>query len=199
MPGLKPLQSKAGFTLAEVLIALAILAEIATFTIPKILNAQQDGRNNAIVKETAATFSAAFEQHKLNGRLSTSTTAIDLYQYINYLGISADSSLSIDSVQTATTLVCDAPHPCIKLANGAAVYTGQYSFSGTQTTQAITFVVDPDGRVTDGTTNGPGKSVQFFIYYNGRLTTRGAAATGTYYHPGTYNPDPTVDPPWFSW
>lgn len=55
-----------GFTLAELLIALTILGVIATFTIPKILSSQQDGKLKAIAKETAA----AMEQVIYNGRLT---------------------------------------------------------------------------------------------------------------------------------
>lgn len=65
--------------MAELLIALAILGIIVTFAIPKILSSQQDGSNNAIAKEAAAAISAAFKQHKLNGLVSTSTNAADLW------------------------------------------------------------------------------------------------------------------------
>lgn len=45
-----------GFTLAELLIALAILGVIAAFSIPKVLSAQQNQTYNAIAKEAAATY-----------------------------------------------------------------------------------------------------------------------------------------------
>ncbi len=48
-----------GFTLAELLIALAILGIIAVFTIPKLLNAQADARNKALFKEDFALISGA--------------------------------------------------------------------------------------------------------------------------------------------
>lgn len=48
----KPFGKRQGFTLAELLIAVAILGEIATFTIPKIVNAQQMGKRKMVLKET---------------------------------------------------------------------------------------------------------------------------------------------------
>lgn len=48
-----------GFTLAELLISLAILGLIATFTIPKIMSAQQNNEYSAIAQEDIATLSAA--------------------------------------------------------------------------------------------------------------------------------------------
>lgn len=43
-----------GFTLAELLIALVILGLIATFSIPKVLQSNEDTKKNAIFKETIA-------------------------------------------------------------------------------------------------------------------------------------------------
>ncbi|HEY9745532.1 MAG TPA: prepilin-type N-terminal cleavage/methylation domain-containing protein [Oculatellaceae cyanobacterium] len=50
-----------GFTLAELLIALSILGLIATFTIPKVLVAQQDMTYRANAKDVAAAISAAYD------------------------------------------------------------------------------------------------------------------------------------------
>lgn len=46
-----------GFTLAELLISLAILGIIATFTIPKLLMNQRVSAYNASAKESAASIS----------------------------------------------------------------------------------------------------------------------------------------------
>ncbi|WP_373532410.1 type II secretion system protein [Vampirovibrio sp.] len=186
-----------GFTLAELLISLLILGEIATFTIPKVLSAQQDGRNNAIVKEAVGTVSAAFQQHQLSGQVSSSTVMTDLWQYLNY--VSTDTSTTVDSFQTGGAGPCDnLGHTCLKLHNGAIIQPSVFPFAGTNTTNAIMFLVDPDG-VYSGTTNGPGKSVQFHLYYNGRITTVGTIAPGTTYANTTIVANPDLDPPWFSW
>lgn len=47
-----------GFTLAELLIALGILGVIATFTIPKILSAQQDSKTKPSPKKRLPCFMA---------------------------------------------------------------------------------------------------------------------------------------------
>ncbi len=190
-------RSRFGFTLAELLIALAMLGVIATFTIPKILSAQQDSRNNAVVKEAASAMSAAFQTHRLNGLVTTSTRATDLLSYLNYTSL--DTAGNIDAPQTNTTYPCQAANPCARLHSGAVVRSGSGVFLGTNTTNAIQFWVDPDGTVTDGTTNGPGKSVSFFIYYNGRIVTHDGVEAGTLYNGGAVTSTPSLIPPWFSW
>ncbi len=57
---MKFVSRQSGFTLAELLIALLILGEIATFTIPKVLNAQQKQNYNAAAKEVASIVAAGF-------------------------------------------------------------------------------------------------------------------------------------------
>ena len=61
-----------GFTLAELLIALLILGMIATFTIPKILNSQQDSKKKSIFKEDIAALSEIVYFGWQDGSLRTS-------------------------------------------------------------------------------------------------------------------------------
>ncbi len=194
-----PSKSVTGFTLAELLISLAILGMIATFTIPKILQAQQNGSNNAKAKEAAAMIAGAYQKAQMAGIVSSSTTAADLTPYMNY--VSVDTATPIDDWQTGSTWGCDATVRCLTLHNGGklAYDLMDFAFRSGASSQdnALLFQFDPDGRVTDGTTNGPGKAVAIVLYYNGGIGTEGTARAGSYYAV-TYS-GANYDPPWFSW
>jgi prepilin-type N-terminal cleavage/methylation domain-containing protein len=62
-----PHPGRPAFTLAELLIALAILGVIATFTIPKVLQSQQDSKKTAIFKETIAAIAGVVQSSLLTG------------------------------------------------------------------------------------------------------------------------------------
>jgi prepilin-type N-terminal cleavage/methylation domain-containing protein len=194
---------KLGFTLAELLIALAILGVIATFTIPKVLNTQQDSKYKAIAKEAASTISGAYQRYKNQSTVTASTKADDLTQFMNYLAV--DSSSSFDESHGGTTATCGTAWmggttTCLRLHNGAILeYNSAIAFGGTATTNNIWFYVDPDGKVTDGTTNGPGKSVIFHLYTSGRITTEGQIEPNSTSTLDVDNPCASCDPPWFSW
>lgn len=192
-------QSVTGFTLAELLIALAILGVIATFTIPKVLSAQQNSAYNAKAKEAAGIMAEAYQLYKLENGISTNTRFADLTHYINYAR--ADTDDTIDDKQTLASLSCGigAYGGCLYLHNGGVILYTSDVIAGTSSTNALEFYFDPNGTYS-GTTNGPDKSVQMFIYHNGKITTRGTATTNTVAGGFTYaSPDPTKDPPWFSW
>ncbi len=74
-----------GFTLAELLVSLLILAEIATFSIPKILSTQQDARKKAIFKECIAILFELNTKARLDLSANVATPALQRQFFRNNL------------------------------------------------------------------------------------------------------------------
>jgi type II secretory pathway pseudopilin PulG len=180
------------------LIALAILGVIATFTIPKIFSGQQNGQNNAKAHEVAAMISGAFVQAQQAGIVTSTTKPSDLTPYMNYMSLDSSGTV-IDSVPTGSTSVCNAGTPCIKLHNGGMLWLfNTESFGGVTPVNVIAFRFDPDlSNNTTSTADGPLKAVEFELYYNGQITSRGLIKSGTTGSSGGYAV--IADPSWFSW
>ncbi len=190
-------RSVSAFTLSELLISLAILGVIATFTIPKVLQSQQDDRFNAVGKEGMASLAAAYEAYKRDHTPTAATEPGDLTPYLNYVRI--DTGTLIDHMNTAASIHCGSRF-CLQLHNGAKIYFPPLSgFGGTASTNAMAFYLDPDGQYSN-TTNGPGKSVQVWLYYGGRITSRSGISPVTFYQGGgAIPPNPSYDPDWLDW
>ncbi len=194
---------KKGFTLAELLISLAVLGVIATFTIPKVLNASQDGQWNSAAKEVSAMVFNAYEAYRLNNTVEATTTVGDITPYMNFVQL--DTSSVIDHVygHVSTTRDCSitASSTCLKLFSGGilrmAPLTGVLFCA--PSASARWFQYDPDGVVTDAvpTATGAGKAVGFLLYPNGRLTTYDHALNPTCGNASTVYA--TGTPSWFSW
>lgn len=176
---------QAGFTLAELLIALAILGVIATFTIPKVLNSQQNSTFNSIAKEAAASVSEAYQAYQLENNITSTTGIDDLTPYLNYVALV--SNITVDHRPGLGSSDCSAVNVvCYKLHNGSVLWyaTPFQNLGGTNSWNFMLYSVDPNG-IEDG---GDGLSVEFFIRTNGRIYTR-----------AVQNNDPSLDPEWFSW
>lgn len=187
-----------GFTLAELLICLAILGLIAVFAIPKLLQAEQNNQHKAMAKEAFASVSGTWITMKMDGRGTTNTYASDILRALNYSQL--DTTTTLDNFYGNTTTTCSATSICVKLHNGGLLKSeAAGAFGGSATTNAVFFLFDPDGAVTDGTTNGPGKSLKFALYYDGFATDRDNVRVGTSNNGSTYSPTTGTTPPWFSW
>ena len=99
-----------GFTLAELLIALVILGLIATFTIPKVLQSQQNAQYKSSAKEVASMISGAYQ-----AALSTGKNKIyvyDLTPYMNYVAVD-----TVSQFNDPETLGYGTPGQCGDAAN----------------------------------------------------------------------------------
>jgi prepilin-type N-terminal cleavage/methylation domain-containing protein len=192
------------FTLSELLIALAILGVIATFTIPKVLQSQADTKYKSMAKEAAAMISEAYQKHKLMGKVTSATNGWDLTPYMNFVKV--DTSTPIDDWQGAGIWGCDNNYKCLVLHNGARLVTEPAeNFTDrpgtTQKDDALLFQLDPDGKVTNGgsgdtSATAPGKALGIVVYYDGGIGTQGKARPGAYYTTNGYTDH---DLPWFNW
>ena len=176
-----------GFTLAELLIALAILGVVATFTIPKVLQSYGSSQHVSVSKELVGMVSGALESYKASNTITATTKMRDLTPYFNYIQL--DTAASVDGVPLASgTISCAAPVDCFRFANGAVLAydsTQQMdTFGGTDlSTYFLFYAIDPDG-----TENGV-DSLLMLIRPSG-LTTSAAGVDGQPFG---------ADPPWFSW
>ncbi len=143
--------------------------------------------------------SAAYQKAQLDGIVSASTKPSDLTPYMNYAAFITDGRL-IDSVPGFTSWTCNASSPCVTLHGGGILwFADTFTFVGISN-NVIEFDFDPDGTYSGSSADNPGKSVQFSLYYNGLLTTRGKVKPNTCFSGGCgINPDPTLDPSWFTW
>ncbi|HEY9745314.1 MAG TPA: type II secretion system protein, partial [Oculatellaceae cyanobacterium] len=170
-------KTKPGFTLAELLIALTILGVIATFTIPKVLFSQQNGKWNAAAKEAAAAISEAYSAYKLEHTPDENTSSADLAQYFNYVRLET-GAYEVDHVTGQNSLDCATAVPgCLMLHNGGVLFPGGSRFGGTNPTNYIHFHFDPDGQYS-GSPTGPGKAISILLYYNGRVCTAAERQSG---------------------
>jgi prepilin-type N-terminal cleavage/methylation domain-containing protein len=185
-----------GFTLSELLIAIAILGLIATFTIPKVLQSVGNSTNKAIGKETASVISQAYDGLKAdsNGSVPNSITAASLVAKINYV----QALTGTHAAETCVTPGADTVS-CYQLHNGGVLAVDTGDTFGTDNVGTIMFKLDPDG------STGTNTAITFVLGHDGRLMTgqqragTGAAAPFTSYTSAGSVGEITADPSWFSW
>lgn len=189
MPG--PSLSRPAFTLAELLIALAILGIIATFAISKVVSAQHNMRRIAVAKEAAASLSQALLLYKMQNGITAATRDEDLIPYLNYA--KRDTTSIVDDNPPWVSLDC-ASVTCLLLHNGGTLIMQGINFGGTTDKHAIAVVFD-----TDNSYSGlpQGDALAIFLYTDGKVRTDENIEPDTIIGWGARPPG--VDPGWFHW
>ena len=135
---------KSGFTLSELLIALAILGLIATFTIPKILQSTQNQSLRASLKEAIAAVSEIAYEGSLSGGFNESYNAPYLQERLAYVQVCPTDS-SVEGCIASSYIGYPGPNdlndPGGILASGAAI-SGLDNDPGDND---IDFIIDGNG------------------------------------------------------
>lgn len=195
-----------GITLTEILVALGIVALIAVFTIPKVLESSHssDEENwRRVVKQDVGIVEGAYAKYKLDhNSVPTSFQLQDATPYFNY--VRQETVAQVDgSICFGAPIDCSSPASrCYVLQNGSVLhwYPAE-DFGNTSATNAVKFRVDPDGKVTGAAGQHPGKAVALYLYYkSGKIRSRQGIEAATY--GGTWgpeNPGAICDPSWWNW
>lgn len=187
-----------GFTLSELLISLSILGLIATFAIPKVLQAQRNQAWNASAKEAIATISEAYQLYLRKNGPNANMDPYALIPYMNYGRI--DNTATLDNAPGWGTWECSWGH-CLVLHGGGYLYVNQgwITFGQPNANNFVQFMFDPDGKQTgDSAATG---SIVIDLFYNGKVIT-GMEENNTHV---TYNGGAPVTgttwpkPDWFNW
>jgi prepilin-type N-terminal cleavage/methylation domain-containing protein len=174
------------FTIAELLIALAIMGLLAAITIPKFLMVDQGSQNKTKSRQVAEMIAVAYMAYQQDKVVTSAMPGNALTPYFNYLRVDTTSTLDGGSNCFSSDW------ECVRLHNGGTLqYAKLTSFGGTASTNAMAFCFDPDG-----VQNGQGLVV-FWLFYDGRVKSWGNIPNNTCnsYACGSAVPDPT----WFNW
>ena len=181
----------AGLTLAEVIIALILLAVLASILMPPQLINTGEAKLLNQTKETGAELSLAYTSFASLQDPTYATTTANVTGRANYIRIVTDSSQNIqvrfrvadgapdqgcDSTSgTLCTSQCTAVKPCLVMQNGGLVqYDADANFNAIAfpapppppyNRYALRFLYDPDGSTAVQT------ATAFYLFFGGRVST----------------------------
>ena len=193
-----------GFTVAELLIGLAIIGVIASIAIPKILTSSQNSQNVVAAKEALSAVAGAYEAYSksLGSAVPTTTTMNALLPYLNYVQLVTSGTMDDHANASNLTYNCaNANMTCLRMASGGVLFwQNTVNFGGSSPTNGNCFIFfDPDGVELNHTvSDGPSKSLGIVLYYNGRVVSRAKTLAGTCNSVNCFGSG-NYDPSWFSW
>lgn len=190
MPDNSKMKPQTGFSLTELLLVLLILAQIAVFSIPKVLNSQANAKNNAIAKEAMGTIAQSLQLYRSKNTLTAMSHAYDLVPYTNY--VKQDSTSLFQPYWGGTDDCSQSYLKCYRLHNGGLLVFWNERFDGITNKHMVWFDIDPDA-------TGPAISLEFVIYTTGLIRTVETLQPASISQSGTANPTVDADPDWFSW
>lgn len=202
-----------GFSLVEVIIAIAIVAFIAGIAIPGIMTSANNNKRLGVVKQTMSIIGDAFN-NKLESNEIDTNAGFEQFMNVGSEGIKYTRYFPGTTAATQVgfridpppnpMLMCNTGSPCegttdgtlrtFTLKNGAyLIFSTSFRF-GTDANAAVPIVVDPDGEA-----KGDFNTVGLWLYADGRIRTNRTIELNTTYFTGstqTVNPSVTPDPAW---
>jgi prepilin-type N-terminal cleavage/methylation domain-containing protein len=210
---LKAISVVRGFSLVEVVIAIAIVAFIAGIAIPSIMTSASNNKRLGVIKQTMSIIGDAFN-NKLEANQIDTNAGFEQFMNVGNEGVkytryfpgttaATQVSFTIDPPPNPIIL-CNTGSPCVgstgtnnaafTLKNGAyLIFNRRFTF-GTGANAAVPIVVDPDGEA-----KGDFNTVGLWLYADGRIRTNRTIEPNTTYVNNTtqtVNPSGTPDPAW---
>jgi len=203
-----------GFSLVEVIIAIAIVAFIAGIAIPGIMTSANNNKRLGVVKQTMSIIGDAFN-NKLESNEIDTNAGFEQFMNVGSEGIKYTRYFPGTTAATQVgfridpppnpMLMCNTGSPCVGTTNGTlrtfTLKNGAYLVFrtdirfGTAANAAVPIVVDPDGEA-----KGDFNTVGLWLYADGRIRTNRTIELNTTYLIGgstpTVNPSGTPDPAW---
>lgn len=112
------------FTLAELMIVVLILGQIATFTIPKLITSQQNSKKKAVFRETYSTLSEMLNVGRMTGEIvwdgpEWNTLAFKRLNHVKACPTNSES----EGCWAPASATCNSSYdePGMRLHNGATV------------------------------------------------------------------------------
>lgn len=147
-----------GFTLAELLIALALLGIIAAFTIPKVLQATGNQEATAKIRETISTMEQAYYNLAMQNQLTIGSTLYD--------NIAPNMNSADQGAAAVPASVLAATHPCV-VAPLSAGGNGWIQFQNGAVITGLASGVVLDALAFNNAAHGPAANYRLCIDFNG--------------------------------